>query len=170
MNSEFLISEIFKRLSFLETELKNVKAENAQLLAKNTILNSRVIELESRLKSNSSNSSKPPSSDGYQKKPAFAKKFIGKKGGQKGHKGNNLHQVPKPDKIVKCLPDICSCGHEFHQDEFTIAEKRQVLDHIKKLWIRIKTRILFIPIFYRYDTAKRSLSRINQATITGRII
>jgi hypothetical protein len=43
-------------------------------------------------------------------------------------------------------------------------------DHIKKLWIRIKTRILFIPIFYRYDTAKRSLSRINQATITGRII
>jgi len=44
------------------------------------------------------------------------------------------------------------------------------LDHIKKLWIRIKTRILFIPIFYRYDTAKRSLSRINQTTITGRII
>jgi len=128
VNSEFLISEIFKRLSFLETELKNVKAENAQLLVKNTVLNSRVIELESRLNSNSSNSSKPPSSDGYQKKPAFAKKFIGKKGGQKGHKGNNLHQVPNPDKIVKCLPDICSCGHEFHQDEFTIAEKRQVFD------------------------------------------
>ena len=26
------------------------------------------------------------------------------------------------------MPDKCSCGHEFHQDKFTIAEKRQVFD------------------------------------------
>jgi hypothetical protein len=26
------------------------------------------------------------------------------------------------------MPYKCSCGHEFHQDKFTIAEKRQVFD------------------------------------------
>lgn len=128
MSTEFSISEIVKRLGFLEIELSKVKIENTQLKAENAVLQSKVSELESRLKSNSSNSSKPPSSDGYQKKPAFPKKSKGKKGGQKGHKGNNLHQVANPDKIVKCVPGICSCGHEFHQDELSIAEKRQVFD------------------------------------------
>jgi len=94
----------------------------------NAFLKSRIKDLESRLKSNSSNSNKPPSSDGYRKKPALPKRIKGKKGGQKGHAGNNLKQVINPDKIVKCLPEKCSCGHEFHQGEFTIAEKRQVFD------------------------------------------
>ena len=135
MNKDFVISELIKRLNILEVEFAQLKTDyvvlkksNTQLRAENTLLKAKVIELESRLKSNSSNSSKPPSSDGYQKKPAFPKKPKGKKGGQKGHKGNNLHQVANPDKIVKCVPDKCSCGHEFHQDELSIAERRQVFD------------------------------------------
>ena len=122
MNPDILITEIINRLSFLEAELLRVQTENA-------FLKEKVSELESRLKSNSSNSSNPPSSDGYQKKPAFAKKFKGKKGGQKGHKGNNLKQIDNPDKIVLCLPDECICGHTFNEEDLmTIAEKRQVFD------------------------------------------
>ena len=67
--------------------------------------------------SNSNNSSKPPSSDGYKKKPAFPKAKNGKQGGQKGHKGRTLQQVEKPDKIVECNPGKCSCGHEFTKNE-----------------------------------------------------
>ncbi len=135
MNKDFLISELIKRLNNLEVEFMQLKTDyvvlkkaSIQLQGENTILKSKVSELESRLKSNSSNSSKPPSSDGYQKKPAFAKKTKGKKGGQKGHKGNNLKQVDNPDKIIKCVPAKCNCGHEFHQGELSIAERRQVFD------------------------------------------
>ena len=128
MNSGISISEIVERLSIIENELLKVQSENSILRAENTHLRAKVLELESRLSSNSSNSSKPPSSDGYQKKPAFPKKVKGKKGGQKGHKGNTLQQIAAPDKIVKCLPNKCSCGHAFHKDEFRIAEKRQVFD------------------------------------------
>ena len=109
-----LVLELLERIEKLEGENAGLRSEN--------------IELKSRLNSNSNNSSKPPSSDGYQKKPAFAKKVKGTKGGQKGHKGNNLHQVTKPDKIVKCVPEKCSCGHEFHGEGFILSEKRQVFD------------------------------------------
>ena len=109
-----LVLELLERIEKLEGENAGFRSEN--------------IELKSRLNSNSNNSSKPPSSDGYQKKPAFAKKVKGTKGGQEGHKGNNLHQVTKPDKIVKCVPEKCSCGHEFHDEGFILSEKRQVFD------------------------------------------
>jgi len=56
-------------------------------------------ELKAHINSNSNNSSKPPSSDGYKKKPVFPKAKNGKQGGQKGHKGRTLQQVEKPDKI-----------------------------------------------------------------------
>ncbi len=121
MDKDFIISELVKRIDSMSADLALLKEENTQL-------KTRVAELEAQLNRNSTNSSKPPSSDGYQKKPAFPKESKGKKGGQRNHKGNNLHQIIHPDKIVKCIPDICSCGHEFHQSEFTLAEKRQVFD------------------------------------------
>jgi len=121
LNKDIIISELTKRLAVLEKKLSEMEKENA-------FLKSRIKDLESRLKSNSSNSNKPPSSDGYRKKPALPKKIKGKKGGQKGHTGSTLKQVSNPDKIIKCVPDKCSCGHKFHQGEFTIAEKRQVFD------------------------------------------
>ncbi len=141
LDKDFVISELIKRLNILEVELTQLKTDYAvlkkassQLQAENTLLKAEISELESRFKSNSSNSSKPPSSDGYQEKPAFAKKTKGKKGGQKGHKGNNLRQVAKPDKTIKCVTDKCSCGHEFHLDEFSIDEKRQVFDLPQPSW------------------------------------
>jgi len=128
LNKDIIISELIKRLTIIEHKLSKMEKSYTILEKENASLQSKIVELKSRLKSNSSNSSRPPSSDGYQKKPAFPKKAKGKKGGQKGHTGRNLQQVSNPDKIVKCMPDKCSCGHEFHQDKFTIAERRQVFD------------------------------------------
>lgn len=128
MDKDFLISELLKRISILELGFAQLKKENTRLREENAQLTSRILELESRLSSNSNNSSKPPSSDGYKKKPAFPKKAKGKKGGQEGHKGSNLHQVAHPDEVVKCQPKRCSCGHEFSDSELTLVEKRQVFD------------------------------------------
>lgn len=108
------VEHLTNRLTLAEKEIALLKAENA--------------ELKSQLNSNSSNSSKPPSSDGYKKKPAFAKKHKGIKGGQKGHKGSNLKQISTPDKTVKCYPGNCSCGHKFTEEELKLTEKRQVFD------------------------------------------
>ena len=98
------------------------------LLQENIVLRAEITELKSRLNSNSRNSSRPPSSDGYKKQPALPKKKKGKQGGQKGHKGKTLQQVEHPDNIVKCNPDDCDCGHEFTDEQLVLAEKRQLFD------------------------------------------
>ena len=61
--------------------------------------------LQARLSKNSSNSSKPPSSDGLAKpkpKPrSLRKKGLKATGGQVGHKGTTLSQVENPNITVK---------------------------------------------------------------------
>ena len=117
-----------KSIKKLESVNTALRLENTKLKVKNNELRLENNELKVRINSNSNNSSKPPSSDGYKKKPAFPKAKNGKQGGQKGHKGRTLQQVEKPDKIVECNPDKCSCGHEFTKDELVLSETRQVFD------------------------------------------
>ena len=75
----------------------------------------RIAELEARLAQNSRNSSKPPSSEGLAKpapRPRSLRKKTGRKpGGQDGHKGQTLAQVPRPDREVRHEPECCGgCG------------------------------------------------------------
>lgn len=105
------------------------------LIARIEQLETKVAELEARLNKNSSNSSKPPSSDGYRKpfKNNNSRKKSGKKsGGQKGHKGNSLKMSDAPNSIVEYYPDKCLNCKKFKicKEEFDY-EKRQVHDIVK---------------------------------------
>jgi transposase len=84
-------------------------------------LETRVSDLEARLKLNSTNSSKPPSSDpiGIKRKPP-APPSKKKRGGQPGHRKAQRSLVP-PEKVretFECKPDVCRrCGHELAGDD-----------------------------------------------------
>ncbi len=104
----------------------------AALRAENAALKARLAELERRLELNSSNSGKPPSSDGL-KKPARVtslRERSGKKpGGQKGHKGETLRQVTDPDAVVDHYPPACSmCGAGLDPETSVGHSARQVFD------------------------------------------
>jgi transposase len=104
----------------------------AALRAENAALKARMAELERRLELNSSNSGKPPSSDGL-KKPARVRNLrerSGKKpGGQMGHKGETLRQVTDPDDVVDHYPPACStCGAGLDPETSVGHSVRQVFD------------------------------------------
>lgn len=92
------------------------------------LLMAQVKELTDRLNKNSSNSHKPPSSEGYRKQPAFKKETKGIKGGQKGHQGNTLQMVSQPDYTIPVFAEICICGHDIRNEPKTAGEQRQVFD------------------------------------------
>ena len=122
------LTKRFDRLEPLAEENTDLRQENSALKTENTDLKAEVAALKAQINSNSRNSSKPPSSDGYKKKPAFPGKKKGKQGGQQGHKGRTLRQVEHPDKTIKHKPKPCDCGHEFSDEELSVAETRQVFD------------------------------------------
>ena len=105
-----------------------IKAQAAQIAA----LLTRVAELERRLGLNSSNSGKPPSSDGLRKpaRVASLRESSGKKpGGQKGHGGETLRQSADPDAIVDHFPTKCSaCGGALTPGMALAHAARQVHD------------------------------------------
>ena len=93
-------------------------------------LQARVHDLENRLSKNSSNSSKPPGSDGLKKKPKSLRGKSDKKpGAQQGRVGKGLAQITTPDLIVNHAPTSCGgCGLNLSQVDGVCAEKRQVFD------------------------------------------
>ncbi len=102
-----------------------------ELVPQVKVLQTKVAELEGRLNQNSSNSHRPPSSDGLKKppvKPAFPRKKGKKQGGQSGHKGKTLELVANPDHIIPHAPSVCSCGHDLSLETKATVEKRQVFD------------------------------------------
>lgn len=94
-------------------------------------LSERLQQVEDRLSKNSSNSGKPPSTDGYENPaPKSRRKRSGKKsGGQKGHEGHTLKMVEKPDEIMVHPVESCAyCRKSLKKVEAVGVEKRQVLD------------------------------------------
>ena len=92
-------------------------------------------QLQRRLGLDSSNSGKPPSSDGPGKPPAKPRTApagpVGKRpGGQPGHKGVTLSQTATPDQIETHVPTSCAdCGASLSAPD-TEGEplRRQVFD------------------------------------------
>ncbi|HEV2042326.1 MAG TPA: IS66 family transposase [Casimicrobiaceae bacterium] len=92
----------------------------------------RIAELERRLGLNSSNSGKPPSSDGLKKpsRVSSLRESSGKKtGGQKGHPGETLRRVENPDATIHHYPEACTgCGQPLTAAMATDHVARQVFD------------------------------------------
>src|SRR6187200_1100495 len=85
------------------------KAQIQELEKQNLELQLQIHELKARLSKNSSNSGKPPSSDGLKRKPKSLRgKSDRKCGGQKGHVGKGLAQTSAPDEVVTHTPSNCS--------------------------------------------------------------
>jgi transposase len=95
-------------------------------------LHARIAELERRLGLNSTNSGKPPSSDGL-KKPArvssLREKSGKKTGGQLGHPGKTLRQTATPDDTIDHFPETCArCAAALNETMATDHATRQVFD------------------------------------------
>jgi transposase len=116
-------------------DLGRLRAENTMLQETVAMLLARVAELERRLGLNSSNSAKPPSSDGLHKpkrepRTRRLREPSGKPpGGQKGHKGSTLRQVDAPNPRVEHYPEACpACGSALTAAMSTGHSVRQVFD------------------------------------------
>jgi len=125
------VYRLLERIEKLEADNAHLKAENAALRKENAQLREENREFKARLAQNSRNSHKPPSGEGYHKKPALPKESGKKQGGQKGHKGNTLSMVSQADQVVECKPEVCSCGADLSAVVGQVAESRQVLDLIR---------------------------------------
>lgn len=94
-------------------------------------LTERVAELERRLELNSSNSSKPPSTDVFNKPTVVTlrERGVNKFGGQIGHKGNNLKQVANPEKTENYALDVCEyCQASLSDEPLENIITRQEID------------------------------------------
>lgn len=120
-----LLTEVLLRVLALEGENGLLKEENMMLKAENE-------ELKRRLGLNSTNSHKPPCSEGYKKSPALKKAGGGLVGGQKGHAGHTLEMrgVGEVDSVVVHRAERCSCcGRLFGELEAEhVLYRRQVFD------------------------------------------
>ena len=118
-------------IALIQAQAARITALEA-LATENAVLKARIAELERRLGLNSSNSGKPPSSDGL-KKPArvtsLRKPSDKPSGGQKGHKGATLRQVAVPDNVVDHYPPSCAnCSAVVTPEMSTGHSARQVFD------------------------------------------
>jgi transposase len=92
-------------------------------------LEERVRSLERQLNKNSSNSSKPPSTDRISKPKSLRGKSDRPAGGQLGHAGHTLHRVDDPDHTILHQVHVCStCGTSLENVPPTDWERRQVFD------------------------------------------
>src|SRR5450830_1833835 len=91
-----------------------------ELIEANRRLESRVAELEQRLKRNSRNSSLPPSADPPSVPPRPRQAASGRRAGaQPGHpgRGRRLASIESLDELIDHWPERCACGHRFSETE-----------------------------------------------------
>lgn len=131
MDKDLIIESPTKQVADLTALVQTLTESNAALNETIKELQETIKELQRQLDRNSQNSSKPPSSDGFNKpKPQSLRRKSGKKqGGQKGHPGAHMSIPHEPDEYSKHLPKKClSCPHLnecfMNGNVFTCGEKR----------------------------------------------
>jgi transposase len=121
------------QISALQEENALLKKSMAALEQMVATLRQEVADLRRQLGKDSTNSSKPPSSDGFKKKPRILSSprdtSEKKSGGQAGHKGDTLKRIETPDKIEHHTADTCKhCTAGLTVEMVIGVEKRQVFD------------------------------------------
>jgi transposase len=95
-------------------------------------LQAQVALLTEKLNQNSSNSHRPPSSDGPGAgagKRGSKKDGKRQRGGQKGHRGAHRELVERVDDVVNLFPEICEgCGTKLPENEDIAPRRYQVLE------------------------------------------
>lgn len=126
-------------------EVRDLKEINRKLEQRISEQDIRIAELEeqlrqSKLHKNSSNSSKPPSTDIFSPKRNQSLRGASDKkpGGQPGHKGTTLQMSETPDEIIELSPDYCNkCGCSLEHEESHFVGKRQEFD-IPSIQVTVK--------------------------------
>ena len=124
-------------------ELAQIKQENIELKEIIAKQNLELKELKRRLDMDSSNSSKPPSTnDGFKdpdKKEISSNPKVKKKkrGGQFGSKGSNLKKSDKPNFVEVLLDTVCNnCNHNLEDIDSKLISSKQLFD-IPKINIQV---------------------------------
>jgi len=107
------VEDLLERVRHLEAYRANLIRENHRLREHNAVLQDKVRELTARLNQDSSNSSKPPSSDKPWKERRKQKPTGRNPGGQPGHKGKTRKPF-KPEEVDRSV--------EFHPDRCGICD------------------------------------------------
>ena len=112
-------------------EISELKAALAEALEANAKLRAEIVVLKELLRQNSSNSSKPPSSDMGRKSKARGEASGRKPGGQPGHEGTTREIVP-PDQVSEVVdqdPETCAnCGSPLEAAPRIDADIRQIVE------------------------------------------
>ena len=136
-------AEISALRSEHKKEIKAIKDEYEaivnKLLEKIERLTEEVRKLRAQIDKNSSNSSKPPSSDGFEKAPRNIpngrEKSGRKPGGQKGHRGNVPVLIENPDETIDLNKYTCECGGDVVYAEESVRKRERdirISVHVKE--------------------------------------
>ena len=123
-----LQQEQLQRQAQLITMLETLNAEQDKMIK---VLEARIEVLENNQKKDSSNSSKPPSSDigKLQRTQSLRTKSGKKPGGQPGHSGETLSFTATPNEVVIHAVKQCGCcGKSLSGSTVVDYERRQVFD------------------------------------------
>lgn len=138
------LAERDRSLAERDRSIVLLSEENAGLRDQLGKLVEQMGELQRRLDQNPRNSSKPPSSEGYEEPAPRSRRERTDRssGGQPGHEGRTLRQVTTPDERVVHSPRACAgCGESLAEAPVTSTEARQVFD-LPEIALRVVEHVL----------------------------
>jgi len=138
--------ELQQQVADRDRQIADLKAQLAAADQRIVKLEALVLDLQSRLKRNSRNSNRPPSSDPpwLLRKPPTPPSGR-KPGGQPGHPGHQRPLLPpdQMDELVPIKPDRCSCGKRLRgHDSNPIRHQVADLPPIKPHWTEYQLHAL----------------------------
>ena len=111
--------------------IKHLEEENARLKKRTEVMEKRIEELERLLGMNSTNSSKPPSSDPPGLSAALPRSLRRKKRGAKYGHQPYLRELLPPQKVterIELKPQVCPCGSTNLQETKQEPLRHQIVD------------------------------------------